>query len=122
MNTEEHPFFNKEIKPALVVINIMLGLFVPATLFFGFFALIIKPMQIYMSGGENIAWNIVWAVGGISFPVITVWSIFQTWRAYKQEKYRKSFYISISPIIFAIGMLLLLGFIYVIETLLMLFE
>jgi hypothetical protein len=75
-----------------------------------------------MSGGENIAWNITWAVGGVSFPIITVWSIFQTWKAYKQEKYRKSFYISISPIIFAIGMLLLLGLIYVIETFMMLFE
>lgn len=119
---EEHPFFNKEIKPALVVINIMLGLFVPATLFFGFFALIIKPIQIYTSGGENIAWNMTWAIGGIGFPIITIWSIFQTWKVYKQEKYRKSFYISISPFIFASGMLLLLGLIYVIETFIMLFE
>lgn len=56
----------------------MLGLFVPATLFFGFFALIIKPMQIYASGGENLAWNATWAIGGIGFPIITIWSIFQT--------------------------------------------
>jgi len=119
---EHHSFFNEEIKPALTVINIVLGLFVPATLFFGLLALVIKPMQIYATGWENLAQNVVWAIAGIGFPLLTIWSIFQTWTQYKKKDYKKAFYISISPIIFACGLMALFALIFVVETFFMFFE
>jgi hypothetical protein len=122
MQDLHHPFFNEEIKPALTVINIVLGLFVPATLFFGLLALVIKPLQIYMSGGENLAQNLTWAIGGIGFPLLTIWSIFRTQQEYRKKEYRKAFYISISPIIFACGLLLMFALIYIVETFLLFFE
>lgn len=122
MQDEHHPFFNEEIKPALTVINVVLGLFVPATLFFGLLALIIKPLQIYASGWENLAQNIVWAIGGIGFPLITIWSIFRTQQLYKKKEYRKAFYASISPIVFACGLLAIFALIYVVETFVLIFE
>ncbi|TAH17289.1 MAG: hypothetical protein EAZ08_14035 [Cytophagales bacterium] len=119
---EHHSFFNEEIKPALTVINIVLGLFVPATLFFGLLALVIKPMQIYATGWENLAQNVVWMIAGVGFPSLTIWSIFQTWTNYKKKEYRKAFYISISPIIFTCGLMVLFALIYVIDTFVMFFE
>ncbi|MCU0392304.1 MAG: hypothetical protein MUE81_14400 [Thermoflexibacter sp.] len=122
MTQEEHHFFNKEIKPALVVINIVLGLFIPATLYFGLLALVIKPFQIYQNSGQHFLWDITWGIGGFGFPCITIASLFITWRLYNKGQYRKAFFASISPIIFALGMLVLLGLIYALETFLMIFE
>lgn len=119
---EHHPFYNEDIKPALTVINILLGLFVPATLFFGLIGLVIRPVQTYMSGGENLAQNIVWLIGGAGFPIITIWSIFRTWREYKLKEYRKAFYISVSPLAFTCVILVLFVLIYIVETFFLFFE
>ena len=121
MQDENHPFYNEEIKPALTVINILLGLFVPATLFFGLVGLVIRPVQTFMSGGENLAQNIVWTLGGVGFPIITIWSIFRTWQLYKTKAYRKAFYVSISPIVFTCVMLVLFALIYIVETIILMF-
>jgi hypothetical protein len=121
MQDEHHPFYNEEIKPALTVINILLGLFVPATLFFGLVGLVIRPVQTFMSGGENLAQNIVWTLGGVGFPIITIWSIFRTWQQYRAKAYRKAFYTSISPIVFTCVMLVLFALIYIVETVILLF-
>lgn len=102
MEEEEHSFYNYEIKPALVVINIFIGLFTPFTTILGVLVFLVRPVQAYFGMGGSVVRSIVFALVGIVFPVLMIWSIITTWRHYRRKNYRKAFYVSISPFVFAL--------------------
>jgi hypothetical protein len=120
MPTEEHPFYNAEIKPALVVINILLGLLLPFVLVLGLLTLVVKPMQLAFLPSATWYETLVVTVAGVGFPALILWSLFATWRYYRQEAYRRAFWASLSPILFAGAMVALFGVVYLVDTIILL--
>jgi hypothetical protein len=122
MPSTEHPFYNAEIKPALVVINILLGLLLPFVFIIGLLALVVKPMQLAFLPSATWYETLVVTVAGVGFPVLITWSLFATWRSYRREEYKRAFWVSLSPILFAGAMILLFGLVYLVDTVLLLWK
>ncbi|MCU0449963.1 MAG: hypothetical protein MUC97_09005 [Bernardetiaceae bacterium] len=118
----EHPFFNAEIKPALVVINILLGLLLPFTLIIGLGLLVAKPLQLLFSAQATWYQTVVVMVAGVGLPGSIAWSLFATWRYYRRANYHRAFWASLAPVIFGAAMLVLFGLVYIIDTIVLLFR
>jgi hypothetical protein len=118
----DHPFFNAEIKPALVVINLLLGLLLPFTLIIGLGLLVAKPLQLLFSPQATWYQTVVVLVAGVGLPASITWSLFATWRHYRQARYRQAFWASLAPVIFGAAMLVLFGLVYIIDTVVLLFR
>lgn len=100
MNRYEHPFFNPEIKPALIVINLLTGLLLPFFFIAGILAAVIKPIKTYFTGG-NIVETVLAVIVGLGFPASIVWSLFATWSRFGKKQYKSAFTAAVFPIIFA---------------------
>lgn len=122
MQNEDHPFYNAEIKPALVVINILLGLLLPFMLVIGLLAVVVKPMQLAFLPSATWYETLVVTVAAVGFPGLIAWSLFATWRHYRREEYKRAFWTSLSPILFAGVMILLFGLVFLIDTAILIFR
>ncbi|MCS7017564.1 MAG: hypothetical protein RMJ87_05170 [Cytophagales bacterium] len=100
MNRYEHPFFNPEIKPALIVINLLMALLLPFFFIAGTLAALIKPLQTYFATGNWIETLLV-VIVGLGFPILIVWSLFATWARFNKGQYKRAFIAAIYPIVFA---------------------
>lgn len=100
MNRYDHPFFNPEIKPALIVINILMGLLLPFVFIAGTLAALVKPLKTYFLEG-NILETVVVVIAGLGFPLLIIWSLFATWSRFNKGQYKSAFIAAIYPIAFA---------------------
>jgi hypothetical protein len=100
MNRYDHPFFNPEIKPALIVINILMGLLLPFVIIAGTLAALVKPLKTYFLAGNWVE-TIIVIIGGLGFPSLIIWSLFATWSRFKNKQYKGAFIAAIYPIAFA---------------------
>ncbi|MCS6967155.1 MAG: hypothetical protein RMJ44_02155 [Cytophagales bacterium] len=100
MERYQHPFFNPEIKPALVVINLFTGLLLPFILVVGILSSVAKSLQAFLTE-DNIIQTLWIVMAGIGTPLVIIWSLFATWSYYKRELYKKAFFAAASPFLFA---------------------
>jgi len=114
MNRYDHPFFNPEIKPALIVINILMGLLLPFVIIAGTLAALVKPLKTYFLTGNWIE-TIVVIVAGLGLPSLIIWSLFATWSRFKKEQYKGAFIAAVYPIVFAGIMVVLWSLISLID-------
>lgn len=126
MERYEHEFFNEEIRPLLIVINVFFGVIGPIVLILGLANLLIRPLKVVfglMNGdiGAAFGYDILWFLAGVGLPALIVWSMFGTWSRYRKGQYRQALYASLSPLAFA-GFIVGLAMVgYVMETIWMLF-